>query len=193
MVTVIARQYLKVYNKSVLPTTVKETSMVSTPERTRLIAAVLAFVRAAQRLPGITRIALIGSLTTNKADPKDADLLVTVTDDTDLAPLASLSRKLRGHAQTMNRGGEVFLTDPRNTYLGRICPWKICAPGIRMSCDALHCGRRHYLHDDLKDITLAQSVLAAPAVELWPQVVARVPLPQDIEQSLLIPLKSEKP
>ena len=86
--------------------------MTPTAERARLIAEVLAFVRAAQRLPGITRIALIGSLTTNKANPKDADLLVTVTDDTDLTSLARLTRKLQGHAQTMNRGGEVFLADP---------------------------------------------------------------------------------
>jgi len=35
--------------------------MMPTAERARLIAEVLAFVRAAQRLPGITRIALIGS------------------------------------------------------------------------------------------------------------------------------------
>ena len=119
----------------------------------------LAFVRAAQRLPGITRIALIGSLTTNKANPKDADLLVSVTDDTDLTSLARLTRKLQGHAQTMNRGGEVFLADASNNYLGRICHWKECAPGIRMRCDALHCGQREYLHDDLEAITLAQSVL----------------------------------
>ena len=92
-----------------------------TVERARLIAEVLAFVHAAQRLPGITRIALFGSLTTSKEDPKDVDLLVTVTDDTDLAPLASLSRKLQGHAQQMNRGGEVFLADPQNQYLGRVC------------------------------------------------------------------------
>ncbi len=164
-----------------------------TVERTRLIAQVVAFVRAAQRLTGITRIALIGSLTTNKADPKDIDLLVTVTDDTDLAPLASLSRKLQGHAQQMNRGGEVFLADPQNKYLGRICQWKVCAPGVRMRCDALHCGRRHYLHDDLKAIKLAPSVLAASPLELWPQVIARVPIPQDIKQGLLIPLTSEKP
>ena len=44
-----------------------------TVERARLIAEVLAFVRTAQRLPGITRIALIGSLPTIKADPKDID------------------------------------------------------------------------------------------------------------------------
>ena len=164
-----------------------------TIERTRLIAEVLAFVRAAQRLPGITRIALIGSLTTSKADPKDIDLLVTVTDDTDLSLLASLSRKLQGHAQQMNRGGEVFLADPQNHYLGRICQWKVCAPGVRMRCDALHCGQRHYLHDDLKAIKLVPSVLAAPPLELWPQVVARVVIPQDIEQGLLIPMTSQKP
>ncbi len=164
-----------------------------TVERTRLIAEVLAFVRSAQRLPGITRIALIGSLTTSKADPKDIDLLVTVADDTDLAPLASLIRKLQGHAQQMNRGGEVFLADPQDKYLGHICQWKVCAPGVRMRCDALHCGQRHYLHDDLKAIKLAPSVLAAPPLELWPQVIARVPIPQDIEQDLLIPMMSEKP
>ncbi len=74
--------------------------MNSTLERERLIAEVLAFVRTALRLAGIKRLALIGSLATatEKADPKDADLLVTVTDDADLAPLAALSRKLQGHA-----------------------------------------------------------------------------------------------
>jgi len=149
---------------------------------------VLAFVRAAQRLPGITRIALIGSLTTNKANPKDADLLVSVTDDTDLTSLARLTRKLQGHAQTINRGGEVFLADASNNYLGRICHWKECAPGIRMRCDALHCGQREYLHDDLEAITLAQSVLAAPPLELGPEVIVRVPIPQDIEHGLLIPI-----
>ncbi len=166
--------------------------MQTTAERTRL-AEVLAFVQAAQQLPGISRIALIGSLTTQKADPKDADLLLTVTDDTELASLARLSRRLQGHAQTMNRGAEVFLADPNNHYLGRVCHWKICAPGIRMRCDALHCGRREYLHDDLKAIQLKSSLIIAPPLELWPQIVARVPIPPDIEQDLLMPLKSRKP
>ena len=34
----------------------------------------------------ITRLVLIGSLATQKANLKDADLLVTVEDETDLAP-----------------------------------------------------------------------------------------------------------
>src|SRR5947209_20414083 len=46
---------------------IAETEMKSTIERERLIAEVLAFVRAALQLPGIKRIALIYSLTTEKA------------------------------------------------------------------------------------------------------------------------------
>ena len=76
------------------------------PARTRLIAEVLAFVRAACKLTGVVRIALIGSLTTDEPEPKDADVLVTVTDDTDLEPLATLGRKLAGHAQGFGRGGD---------------------------------------------------------------------------------------
>jgi len=50
------------------------------PIRTHLLAGVLAFTRAACSIPGMTRIALIGSLATEKANPKDADMLVTIAD-----------------------------------------------------------------------------------------------------------------
>src|SRR6266496_668037 len=109
----------------------------------------MAFSRAARRLPGVIRIALLGSLTTGKSDPKDVDLLLTVADGADLVPLATLGRKLRGRAQSLNRGADIFLADPAATYLGRICPWRDCRPGLRLRCDALHCGRRAHLHDDL--------------------------------------------
>jgi hypothetical protein len=42
------------------------------------------FVSAAAKLPGIRRIALLGSITTNKQNPKDIDFLVMVDDDHDL-------------------------------------------------------------------------------------------------------------
>ncbi len=159
--------------------------------RARLLAEVLAFVRAAAGMPGVLRIALIGSLTTDEPNPKDADVLVTVADEADLAPLARLGRRLQGHAQTFNRGGEVFLAGPRGDYLGRTCPWKRCGPGIRASCDALHCGRRLYLHDDLAAIRLSGDLIAAPPVELWPEVIARKPVPEDVEQLLLLPLREQ--
>jgi hypothetical protein len=49
-------------------------------KRARLIAEVLPFVRAASGLPGVLRIALIGSLTTDEPNPKDVDVLATVWD-----------------------------------------------------------------------------------------------------------------
>jgi hypothetical protein len=48
------------------------------PVRTQLLEATLTFVRSAGRLPGVKRIALIGSLTTPERSPKDVDLLVTI-------------------------------------------------------------------------------------------------------------------
>lgn len=157
--------------------------------RPRLLDEVVVFVRAAGRIPGVTRIALIGSLTTDKRDPKDADLLVTVADDADLTPLATAGRKLQGHAQNFGRGGEVFLADPHGRYLGRTCPWKRCGPGIRASCDALHCGRRPYLHDDLREIKLVDELVAEPPLELWPQIVARTPVPDDVAERVLQPIQ----
>jgi hypothetical protein len=155
-----------------------------------LIAAALAFVQDVRKLPGVLRIALVGSLTTDRAEPKDADLLVTVTDDMDLSPLAELARRLQGRAQGFGRGADVFLLDPKGRYLGRTCHWKECRPGVRQRCDALHCGRRHDLHDDLRSVTLSKEVTAAPALELWPRVVAHVPVPQDIETGQVQALSS---
>ena len=173
----------------VLKPATQPTATPELPMRTRLIAEVLTFVRAARQLPGVERIALLGSLTTAKPEPKDADLLVTVANDAELAPLATLARKLQGHTQGLNRGGEVFLADPEDHYLGRICPWKRCAPGVRTSCDALHCGRRPYLHDDLDAVRLAPELVAAPPIVLWPIIRASVRIPPDIEDGLLRPLK----
>ena len=173
------------------PRPTQEPGLQEPTARERLLAEVLAFVRAANQLSGVTRIALIGSLITDEPDPKDADLLITVADDTDLTPLATLGRKLQGHAQSFGRGGEVFLADPQDHYLGRTCPWKRCGPGIRISCDALHCGRRPYLHDDLETICLDEGLVVAPPIELWPQVVARMSVPGDVERELLLPLRED--
>jgi hypothetical protein len=151
--------------------------------RQRLLGEVLEFAQAASQLSGVTRIALIGALTTDQPDPKDADMLVT--DDMNLAPLATLGRKLQGHAQSFRRGGEVFLADERGLYLGRTCPWKRCGPGIRLGCGALHCGRRTYLDDDLQAVTLDESLISEPPIELWPQVLTRVAVPENVEQELL--------
>jgi len=139
--------------------------------RTFLIAEAFRFIDRAVVLPGIRRIAMIGSLTSAKRDPKDVDILLTVDEDADLTALATAARKLKGAAQTRNKGADVFLANPSGQYIGRICQWRECGPGIRASCDAHHCGQRHFLHDDLDDINLDSNVVMNPPVEVWPTVV----------------------
>ena len=159
--------------------------------RHKLLEEVLIFVQGACRISGVTRIALIGSLTTNKVDPKDADILISVSDKANLTHLATLGRKLQGHTQSFNRGGEVFLADEQHHYLGRICPWKRCEPGIRVSCDAQHCGKRPFLHDDLNAIKLSKSLIATPPLELWPQIITHIIVPEDVAELVIRPLQSD--
>lgn len=160
------------------------------PIRAHLLTGALLFVQAAGALPGVARIALLGSLATAKANPKDIDLLVTVADDADLTQLAALGRKLQGHAQGRNAGADIFLANPRGDYIGRTCHWKVCKPGVRMSCDAYTCGVRPYLHDDFDAITLRRELVAQPPVVLWPQVSTNTTPPADVERILLAPLRA---
>jgi predicted nucleotidyltransferase len=148
--------------------------------RAFLIAEAFRFIDRIVSLPGVRRIALVGSLTTGKTDPKDADILVTVEDDTDLTALATAARKLKGSAQTRNKGADVFLANPAGRYIGRLCHWRECVAGIRAACDARHCGARHFLHDDLDAISLDPVLVQAPPVEVWPCVVCREAVPGDI-------------
>ncbi|MEZ4683281.1 MAG: hypothetical protein R2932_54640 [Caldilineaceae bacterium] len=161
---------------------------VPTP-RQALLLETLFFTAQARELPGVQRIALIGSLATPEPDPSDADLLVTVADDMDLEPLATLGRKLAGHMQGFGRGGEIFLADAQGNYLGRTCHWKRCEPYIRARCEAQHCGRRQYVYDDFQNLRLAKALIAKPPVELWPQVVTRVDVPKDLETLVLAQLR----
>jgi hypothetical protein len=108
--------------------------------RPHLLNAVLAFVRAARSTPGVLRIALLGSLATDKPVPKDADVLVTIDAAMDLDPLARLGRRLKGTAQTINLGADIFLADAAGRYMGRICHYRECRP--RVACRALSCGLR---------------------------------------------------
>jgi hypothetical protein len=106
--------------------------------RNHLLEGVLAFVRAGRPTPGVHRIALVGSLTTDKLVPKDADVLVTIDATMDLADLARLGRRLKGMAQHINLGADIFLADQAHRYIGRICGYRECHP--RVLCRAVHCG-----------------------------------------------------
>src|SRR6185436_979486 len=141
-------------------------------KREKLLKEIPWFVRAVARIKGVRRISILGSVTTEKLDPKDIDFLVMVDDEADLVPLAKVGRKLKGHAQNFGRGADIFLTNPNGRYIGRSCHWIDCGPGIRKSCDALNCGERHHLHDDLGAVTLSDKIVAE-AIELWPRMEMR--------------------
>lgn len=158
--------------------------------RPHLLAVVLGFVREARLLPGVLRIALVGSLATDKPVPKDADVLVTIDAGMDLFPLARLGRRVKGTAQKINLGGDIFLVDETGRYIGRICHYRECHP--RALCRAQHCGRRPHLNDDLHVVTLGPQLIAAPPIDLWPRIVRRVPVPADTEALLVAELEKDE-
>jgi hypothetical protein len=124
---------------------------------------------------------------TSKAIPKDADVLVMINGTMDLGELARAGRRLKGFAQTINLGADIFLADATGCYLGRICQYRECHP--RVACLAQHCGRRAHLNDDLHVVTLSKELLAAPPIDLWPDVVRRLKVPPDVEALLLTELE----
>src|SRR5262245_15437073 len=159
---------------------------VAEPRRP-LLLAVLAFVLAARACPGVHRISLLGSILTAKSIPKDVDVLVTIDSMMDLAELARAGRRLKGSAQTINLGADIFLADATGRYIGRVCHYRECHP--RAACLAQHCGHREHLNDDLHVVTLSNELIASPSVELWPKVIRQVRVPVDVEEILLTELE----
>jgi hypothetical protein len=146
------------------------------------------FVLAARRLPGVARIAVMGSLVTDKARPHDADVLVTITDDIEFDRLAELGRRLKGKAQGINSGADVFLADASGTYIGRVCHYRECHP--RVLCQARHCGHRQHLNDDLDVLTLTRALIAAPPLIVHPTIAILAPVPSDVESLLLSAIRA---
>ena len=158
--------------------------------RRPLLLGTYSFVQAARHCPGVRRIALLGSMITTKAIPKDVDLLVTIERTMDLTQLARAGRRLKGLAQTINLGADIFLADTTGHYLGRICHYRECHP--RVACRAQHCGLRAHLNDDLHVVTLSKDLIASPPIELWPKVVRTLTVPADVEEILLTTLERDQ-
>jgi hypothetical protein len=146
--------------------------------RRHLLAGAAAFVKRVKQIKGVTRIALIGSITTPKRSPNNINILLTIASEDIVPDIAAAGRKLMGHAQQLNRGADIFLADPTGRYLGRTCPWRDCGPGIRSRCQAQHCGG--HLYDDLRVLTLKHDTITTPPIEIWPKVVVRGDVPKDV-------------
>ena len=82
-------------------------------KRPELLRAVLDFVTMVGGSPGVRRMALLGSLATDKTIPEDVCLLVEVDDGADLKLLARATRQLSGKTMATgdNCGAQVFLCD----------------------------------------------------------------------------------
>jgi len=146
-------------------------------------------------MPGVERVAFIGSICTEKAEPKDVDLLLTISPAVDMEHLAKLGRQLKGKTQRINHGADIFLSNPKGEYIGRTCRWRDCRFGIRMACEALNCGRVRYLYDDLQIVTIADHLIANPPLIIHPNCVVNTPVPGDlmneVERRFKKPIVSE--
>lgn len=151
--------------------------------RSFLLSEVRRFVHNASQIPGVIRIALIGSLLTNKPSPKDADLLVTIDSEIDMDSLAAAGRRLEGMCQSRSSGADIFLCDSEGEYLGRTCSWKQCHP--RMACLGTQCGTGVRIRNDFDVIRLDTELILQPPLELWPTIVRRGEIPRDVERVLI--------
>jgi hypothetical protein len=153
--------------------------MAEPSRRSDLLAAGLTFVRAAVKITGVRQVSLIGSICSDKSDPKDIDFLVVIGPDIELEALATAGRRLKGTTQGVNRGADIFLATDGGDYIGRICHYRECWP--RRACRALHCGQVPHLNDDLEVIRLSRDVIEKPALTVWPTIERRCQLPSDVE------------
>lgn len=138
------------------------------------------FVERAQGLKEVQQIALFGSICTPKHNPKDVDLLVTLTPGSDLRPLATLARKLQGRIQKGNLGSDVFVVED-GKYIGRACHYR--DPWARVVCRqrCLVCAtQRPFLCDTSGNFTVRQEFIDEPALILWPEVKMNADLPPDV-------------
>lgn len=154
--------------------------------RPHLLRAVLAFVQSARSTPGVRRIALLGSLATNKPVPKYADVLVTIDATIDLDLLARLGRRLKGTAQTINLGADVFLANEADRYMGASATTASATHAWPAARSAAH------LNDDLQIVTLTPALVSAPPIDLWPRMVARCAVPVDTQALLVAKLQEDE-
>lgn len=156
-------------------------------KRPALCEAVLEFVNKASKLDGVESISLLGSLTTDKRTPKDVDLLVVIRDSVSIQTLAKYKRSLLGKTMATGDscGADVFVCDTQHKYLGRMCSYRECHP--RRACDAQQCGS--YICNDFQSVTLETPLLKSPPIQLWPEVIERVDVPDDVRQLVVEALK----
>jgi predicted nucleotidyltransferase len=149
-------------------------------DRGALLLAAKWFVDRAKKVESVKQIALIGSICTGKQNPKDIDILLTIAANTDIAPIARLSRQMLGRIQRGLLGADVFLVE-EGRYLGRPCRYREPHPRVVCAHDNLRCSLdRAFLCDTSMAFKLKGKLLASPPIILYPEFQAKVVVPADV-------------
>ncbi len=159
-------------------------TILLTTDRGALLLAAAAFLEKARGFEEVLQVALIGSLSTNKTNPKDLDLMVTVAPGCDLKRLAKPGRQTQGRVQRGHLGVDIFLVEI-GKYLGRACSYRephsrmLCTQR-RLSCDLDRC----FLCHTSGSFVLKKTVVEDPPIVLHPAYSARVEVPDDVRRLL---------
>ena len=151
-------------------------------DRSVLLDCTVWFVEEIIRIDGIIRVALIGSICTNKRNINDIDILITIRDGMDITRIATQKRKLQGRIQRGSLGADVFLAE-NGKYIGRPCNYK--KPWVRVVCASNNntCDLdRPFLCDTSRNIRLSNTVINDPPIILWPEATANITIPHDIKK-----------
>jgi len=118
------------------PTGAPRKSWAELDKRDRLDHMAGQFVEEASQVRGVEEIAAFGSYVTAKPEPRDLDLMVFISKQTNIPRLAKCARRLT----PIYHGWEVFLFEANTRhYLGRICFRKQC-PSRSVDCAMPGCG-----------------------------------------------------
>jgi len=150
-------------------------------DRGALLLAAQWFFNRAIKLESITRIALIGSICTDKQHPKDIDILLTIKPDADISSISKLKRQMSGRSQRGLLGADIFLME-EGSYIGRPCRFREPHPRVGCAQDGLRCDfDRPFLCDTSNSFELKNEVITSPPIILYPRLLAARKIPADIQ------------
>jgi hypothetical protein len=149
-------------------------------DRGALLLAAKWFVDRAKNLEPVKQIALVGSICTDKRNPKDIDIVLTIAAGADIAPLSKLKRQMQGRIQRGLLGADVFLVE-EGQYIGRPCRFREPHPRVACAHADLRCSLdRAFLCDTSATFTLKDKLLASPPIVLYPEFQTNVSVPADV-------------
>lgn len=157
--------------------------MPTNPIREAFIKNALEFAEQLSRKEGVRRVAIVREITQPVKKPHILCLLVTIGEEAPVKPIADVGRKLTGRMLSMPEsvGSDVFLANEQHEYLGRTCNYRECHP--RAACRGGQCYGT-YICNDFHIFTLEKEVIESPPVEVFPRVVIRDRIPDDLRQAL---------